>query len=157
MKSLKIYDFAFVNIFVNKINKHLVGIFTKFASINQKSTFMRKLFIILTSIFFCISNIYAEEEKREIPPDGNWGKTNDRDTSSPQLYQSESSVYVYSEKQLDNVTIGITDMQGNTHHYEVTTVPACTHYAISVESLPSGQYYLCVYQGGNYVIGYFTV
>lgn len=64
MKSLKIYDFAFVNIFVNKINKHLVSIFTKFASINQKSTFMRKLFIILTSIFFCISNIYAEEKRK---------------------------------------------------------------------------------------------
>lgn len=33
---------------------------------------MRKLFIILTSIFFCISNIYAEEKKREIPPNGNY-------------------------------------------------------------------------------------
>lgn len=56
---------------------------------------------------------------------------------------------VYSEKQLDNVTIGITDMQGNTYHYEVTTVPACTYYAVSIDSLPSGQYYLCVYQGSN--------
>ena len=118
---------------------------------------MRKLFIILTSIFLCISSIYAEaEEKRKIPPDGNWEKTNDRDTSSPQLYQSESSVYVYSEKQLDNVTIGITDMQGNTYHYEVTTVPAGIYYAVSIDSLPVGQYYLCVYQGSNYVIGIFT-
>lgn len=57
---------------------------------------MRKLFIILTSVFFCISNIYAEEKKREIPPNGNWENTNDRNTSSPQLYQDDSSVYVYS-------------------------------------------------------------
>ena len=62
----------------------------------------------------------------------------------------------YHAKQLDNVTIGITDMQGNTYHYEVTTIPACTYYAVSIDSLPSGQYYLCVYQGSNYVIGMFT-
>ena len=116
---------------------------------------MRKLFIILTSVFFCISNIYAEEKKREIPPNGNWENTNDRNTSSPQLYQDDSSVYVYSEKQLDNLTIGIIGMQGNTYHYEVTNVPAGTYYAISIESLPAGQYYLCIYQGSNYVIGIF--
>ena len=118
---------------------------------------MKTLVTILASLFFCISSLYAEEEKRKIPPDENWEKTNDRDTSSPQLYQSESSVYVYSENQLDNVTIGITDMQGNTYHYEVTTIPACTYYAVSIDSLPSGQYYFCVYQGSNYVIGMFTI
>ena len=62
-----------------------------------------------------------------------------------------------SEKQLDNVTIGITDMQGNTYHYEVTTIPACTYYAVSIDSLPSGMYYLCVYQGSNNAIGMFTI
>ena len=77
-------------------------------------------------------------------------------SSSPSLFKDANFVYVYSEKQLDNVTIGITDMQGNTYHYEVTTIPACTYYAVSIDSLPSGQYYLCVYQGSNYVIGMFT-
>ena len=110
---------------------------------------MKTLLTIFASLFFCIGSVYAEEEKKVIPIDNEWEKTNDRDASSPQLYQSESSVYVYSEKQLDNVAIGITDMQGNTYHYEVTTVPACTYYAVSIDSLPSGQYYLCVYQGSN--------
>ena len=110
---------------------------------------MKTLLTIFASLFFCIGSVYAEEEKKVIPIDNEWEKTNDRDASSPQLYQSDSSVYVYSEKQLDNLTIGITDMQGNTYHYEVTTVPACTHYAVSIDSLPSGQYYLCVYQGSN--------
>ena len=71
--------------------------------------------------------------------------------------KDESYVYVYSEKQLDNVVIGITDMQGNTYHYEVTTISASTYYAISIKSLPAGTYYLCVYQGSNYVIGYLTI
>ena len=117
---------------------------------------MRTLIIYFVSLFFCIGNVYAEGDKKVIPKDNEWEETNERDTSSPQLYQSESSVYIYYEKQLDNVTIGITDMQGNTYHYEVTTVPACTYYAISIDSLPAGMYYLCVYQGSNYVIGTFT-
>ena len=117
---------------------------------------MKTLLTILASLFFCIGRVYAEEGKKVIPIDNEWEKTNDRDTSSPQLYQSESSLYVYSEKQLDNVTIGITDIQGNTWHYEMTTVPAGMYYAVSIESLPAGMYYLCVYQGSNYVIGIFT-
>ena len=110
-------------------------------------------------ILFCLlisQSGYADDPPPKVPKTDKWEETDERDTSSPQLYQSESSVYVYYEKQLDNVTIGITDMQGNTYHYEVTTIPACTYYAVSIASLPSGQYYLCVYQGSNYVIGIFT-
>ena len=116
---------------------------------------MRTVFIILTSLLFSINHIYAKEEKKVIPPDINWEQTNDRDISYPLLYQSESNVYVYSEKQLDNLTIGITDMMGNTYHYEVTTVPAGMYYAVSITSLPAGQYCLSIYQGSNYVIGIF--
>ena len=100
---------------------------------------MRTVFIILTSLLFSINHIYAKEEKKVIPPDINWEQTNDRDISYPLLYQSESNVYVYSEKQLDNLTIGITDMMGNTYHYVVTTVPAGMYYAVSITSLPAGQ------------------
>ena len=117
---------------------------------------MRFILLFFASLFFCISTVFAASEKKVIPKDNEWEKTEDRDTSCPELYQSESSVYVYSEKQLDNVTIGITDMQGNTYYSEVTTVPTGTYYAISTESLPAGQYYLCVYQGSNYAIGTFN-
>ena len=111
-------------------------------------------------ILFCLlisQSGYADDPPPKVPKTDKWEETDERDTSSPQLYQSESSVFVYSEKQLDNVTIGITDMQGNTYHYEVTIIPACTYYAVSIDSLPSGQYYLCVYQGSNYVIGIFVI
>ena len=116
---------------------------------------MKTLLTIFACLFFCIGSIYAEGDKKVIPKDNEWEKTNDRDTSSPQLYQSESSVYVYSEKQLDNLTIGITDMQGYVYHQEVTTVPACMYYAISIESFPAGTYYISVIQGSSYVIGTF--
>lgn len=119
---------------------------------------MNKLKTLLITFCLVISQSgYAEDPPPKIPQSGKWEETNERNISSPQLYQSESSVYVYYEKQLDNVTIGITDMQGNTWHYEVTTIPACTYYAVSIKSLPSGEYYLCVYQGSKYVIGIFSI
>lgn len=117
---------------------------------------MSTLKVLLMLFCFSLSvQTYAAKEKEEIPKEDKWGKTDDRNNSSPRLFQDDSSVYVYSEKQLDNVSIGITDMQGNVYHYEVTTLPAGTYYAISIESLPVGQYYLCIYQGSNYVIGIF--
>lgn len=120
-----------------------------------------KLFMFLAfCCCFSFSIAAATEEKKEIPPDIKWDEELDPDRSlsnPPTLYRDVCNVYVYSEKQLDNVTIGITDMQGNTYHYEVTTIPAGTYYAVSIDSLPSGQYHFCVYQGSKYVIGMFTI
>lgn len=113
-----------------------------------------KQFIILTLYFFCLGNIYAE--KKPIPDDRKWGQSGERENNSPQLYQNDSNVYVYSEKMLDNLCIGITDMQGNVFYEETATVPAGMYYAISIESLPQGMYYLSIIQGNNYVIGMFS-
>ena len=103
-----------------------------------------KVLLILLSLF-CVSFAYASEEKIPIPHDQGWSDTNERSNSAPQLFQDDSNVYVYSEKQLDNLSIGITDMQGNVYHYEVTTVPAGMYYAVSIASLPAGTYYLSIY------------
>ena len=118
---------------------------------------MKKLLFIYVCLILGLSQLYAADDKVTIPKDDKWEETDDRNYGSPQLYQDNSSVYVYSEKELDNLTIGITDMMGNVYHYEVTTVPACTYYAVSIESLPAGTYYLSIYQGSNYVIGLFNI
>ena len=115
-------------------------------------------------VFFCMMLLPLQLTADNPPPppipiEDGWDNDEDGHRSlvaSPSLFSDANFVYVYSEKQLDNITIGITDMQGNTYHYEVTTIPACTYYAVSIDSLPSGQYYLCVYQGSKYVIGIFT-
>ena len=117
---------------------------------------MSTLKVLLMLFCFSLSvQTYAAKEKEEIPKEDKWEKTDDRNNSSPRLFQDDSSVYVYSEKQLDNVSIGITDMQGNVYHYEVTTIPAGMYYAVSIASLPAGTYYISIYQGSNYVIGIF--
>ena len=119
---------------------------------------MKLLHALMVCLMLGISSAgYAKDDPKEIPPKDNWEQTNERTNSSPRLYQGESDVYVYSEKQLDNLTIGITDMMGNVYHYEVTTVPACTYYAVSIASLPAGTYYLSIYQESKYMIGVFTI
>ena len=101
---------------------------------------MKLLHALMVCLLLGMSSAgYAKDDPKEIPPKDNWGQSNDRTNSSPRLYQGESNVYVYSEKQLDYVTIGITDMMGNTYHYVVTTVPAGMYYAVSITSLPAGQ------------------
>lgn len=116
---------------------------------------MKHLLLMLTMLFLGIPLPINADNKVKIPNEEKWDKDENRGLSTPQLYQDESNVYVYSEKQLDNLTIGITDMQGNVYHQEVTTVPACIYYAISIESLPAGTYYISVIQGSNYIIGTF--
>ena len=117
---------------------------------------MKNKVLIFLSFLFAVSFAFAANEKIPIPPDQGWGGTNERDNTCPQLYQDDSSVYVYSEKQLDNLYIGITDMLGNVVYEETTTVPACVYYAVSIESLPAGSYYISIIQGSKYVIGVFV-
>lgn len=118
---------------------------------------MRTFLLILFSLVFGLNTTLADKRPKDpLPPIGTGDELENRDISPLRMYQDDSNVYVYSEKQLDNITIGITDMQGNTFHYEVATVPAGIYYAISIESLPTGQYYFCIYQGSNYIIGTFS-
>lgn len=117
---------------------------------------MRVLTLILICFFLGTSQYVYADKKKDIPKDDKWDKSDDRENNSPQLYQDDSNVYVYSEKQLDNLCIGITDMQGNVFYEETTTVPAGMYYAIPIESLPQGMYYLSIIQGSNYVIGMFS-
>ena len=117
---------------------------------------MKKAPFILFCILFGLSQPILANKKNEIPKDDKWEKSDDRTNNSPQLYQDDTYVYVYSEKQLDNLYIGITDMQGNVFHEETTTVLAGQYYAIPINTLPNGMYYLSIIQGSNYVIGWFS-
>lgn len=118
------------------------------------------IYLLLCLVALPLYVLAKDNKKEDVPPVQDCWNNDKADgdrslSNSPSLFKDANSVYVYSEKQLDNLTIGITDMQGNVYHQEVTTVPAGMYYAISIESLPAGQYYLCIYQGSNYIIGIF--
>ena len=61
-----------------------------------------KSLLILFCLFISQSG-YADDPPPKVPQTDKWEETEERDSSSPQLYQSDSSVYVYSEKQLEIV------------------------------------------------------
>ena len=90
--------------------------------------------------FFCtfcfLSPVDAKhDDTEELPPvENGWDKKADGDrslSSAPSLFKDVNHVYVYSEKQLDNVTIGITDMIMIDRDYdEYTFFPGMTDYSL---------------------------
>lgn len=88
--------------------------------------------------------------------DKNWDIEDDRSISSePILSQDANNIYIYSEKQLDNLSIEIKDLSGNVVYSTVTTVPAGVEYPISIATLPKGEYFFTIAEDNNYMIGYF--
>lgn len=87
----------------------------------------------------------------------NWGDLDDRSLpSEPILSQDDNAIYIYSEKQLDNLCIEIKDLSTNEVVYStVATIPADTEYATSITSLPKGEYLFTITQRSKYMVGYF--
>lgn len=90
--------------------------------------------------------------------DKNWGRADDRSviSSEPVLSQDEDAIYIYSRKQLDNLSIEIKDLSGNVVYSTVVTIPAGTEYPTSITSLPKGECLFTITKGQNYIVGYFT-
>ena len=86
---------------------------------------MKVLKLLMLFVFLGASfTVNAQENKKDIPPTNvKWDEEEDPYrslSSSPSLFKDANFVYVYSEKQLDNLTIGITDMQGNVYYEEAS-------------------------------------
>ena len=90
--------------------------------------------------------------------DKNWDREDDRSviSSEPVLSQDEDAIYIYSRRQLDNLSIEIKDLSGNVVYSTVVTIPAGTEYPTSITSLPEGEYLFTITKGQNYIVGYFT-
>lgn len=88
----------------------------------------------------------------------NWGREDDRSviSSEPVLSQDEDAIYIYSRRQLDNLSIEIKDLSGNVVYSTVVTIPAGTEYPTSITSLPEGEYLFTITKGHSYIVGYFT-
>lgn len=61
---------------------------------------MKTVYLILFALLCGTTQyLHAEEEKVKIPKDEKWEQSENRDNVSPELYQDDSHVYIYSEKQ----------------------------------------------------------
>lgn len=88
----------------------------------------------------------------------NWNTSEDDRSlpSEPILSQDDNAIYIYSEKQLDNLCIEIKDLSTNEVVYStVATIPTDTEYATSITSLPKGEYLFTITQRSKYMVGYF--
>ena len=118
-----------------------------------------KFLSVIILLFASFHQLKADKNNGVIPTEDKWEQNADGDRSlsqSPSLFKDANFVYVYSEKQLDNLYIGITDMNWNVVYDETTTVPAGVYYAVSIASLPAGTYYITIMQGSKYIIGMFV-
>lgn len=86
----------------------------------------------------------------------NWNDCEDlRSITSPILSQDENTIYIYTEKQLDNLSIEIKDLSGKVVYSTVTTIPAETEYPTTINMLPQGEYFFTITQGSKYIIAKF--
>lgn len=89
--------------------------------------------------------------------DKNWGREDDRSISSkPTLSQDDNAIYIYSDKELEDLSIQIKDLSGNIVYSTIATVPAGIEYPTAIGTLPQGDYLFVIAQGSKYIVGHFT-
>lgn len=112
---------------------------------------MKKLYYFIFLFFNICQVIIAENVITD--PKEDWDKSNERTiTSTPQLSIDDSFLYIYSEQQLDNVTISIQNANGDIIYSIVITIPAFQTYSIPVSSLNNGEYTFSLYNGSKYIV-----
>ena len=108
------------------------------------------------SIFICLFLFFSQRiiaENVVKIPDVQWEEDNERTTTTaPRLSIDDSFLYIYSEKQLENVTISIQNTNGDIIYSIVTTIPACQTYLIPIASLSNGEYTLYLHNGNKYIL-----
>ena len=115
----------------------------------MKEKTIKKMMMTIIMLFLSntviAENVITEDEKK-------WNPENERTiTSAPKLSIDESFLYIYSEKQLDNVNISIQNADGNIIYSIVTTIPACQTYSIPVSGLNNGEYTFSLIMNDKYI------
>mgnify|MGYP001133764884 CR=1 FL=1 len=109
--------------------------------------FFTALFICL---FTCTLALHADGN---IPPiDDGWNHNGTRSISVvPEISKSGSTIYIYSEVTIPNMSIVISNANGTVVYNNVATVNAGTYFPIDLSLLPAGYYTIGLYSGSNYL------
>lgn len=80
--------------------------------------------------------------------EGTWDIEDERSISfAPQLSIDEQNIYIYSEKELNDLEVIIKDSLGNVIYYNVTTVSGYTTYPILIDNWSKGKYTMQIKKG----------
>ena len=86
------------------------------------------------------------------PGDSNWQNGGTRSISVvPEISKSGSTIYIYSEVTIPNMSIVISNANGTVVYNNVATINAGTYFPIDLSLLPAGYYTIGLYSGSNYL------
>mgnify|MGYP003233057137 CR=1 FL=1 len=110
--------------------------------------------VLVLAAFLLLFPYKLMAENKVISIEDGWNIENDRSISFvPQLSIDGQNIYIYSEKELNDLEVIIKDSLGNVIYYNVTTIPECTTYSIDITDFGKGDYTIQMIEASNYLIG----
>ena len=114
---------------------------------------MKNAVLVLTAFLFLFPYELMAENK-VISIEDKWDIENDRSISFvPQLSIDGQNIYIYSEKELNDLGVIIKDSLGNVIYYNVTTVSEYTTYPILIDNWNKGEYTIQLKKESSYMQG----
>ena len=114
---------------------------------------MKNAVLVLTA-FLLLFPYKLMAENKVISIEDGWDIENDRSISFvPQLSIDEQNIYIYSEKELNDLEVIIKDSLGNVIYYNVTTVSEYTTDPILIDNWNKGEYTIQLKKGSRYMQG----
>ena len=114
---------------------------------------MKNAVLVLTA-FLLLFPYKLMAENKVISIEDGWDIENDRSISfAPQLSIDEQNIYIYSEKELNDLEVIIKDSLGNVIYYNVTTVSEYTTYPILIDNWNKGEYTIQLKKESSYMQG----
>ena len=113
-----------------------------------------KNIVLVLAAFLLLFPYKLMAENKVISIEDGWDIENDRSISFvPQLSIDEQNIYIYSEKELNDLEVIITDSLGNVIYYNVTAVSEYTTYPINITDFRTGNYTIQMIEKYNYIKG----
>lgn len=114
---------------------------------------MKNAVLVLTA-FLLLFPYKLMAENKVISIEDGWNIEDERSISfAPQLSIDEQNIYIYSEKELNDLEVIIKNSLGNVIYYNVSTVSECTTYPIDITDFRKGYYTIQIIEASNYLIG----
>lgn len=114
---------------------------------------MKNAVLVLTA-FLLLFPYKLMAENKVISIEDGWNIEDERSISfAPQLSIDEQNIYIYSEKELNDLEVIIKDSLGNVIYYNVTTVSEYTTYPILIDNWNKGEYTIQIREKSNYLVG----
>ena len=113
---------------------------------------MKHIVLVLTT-FLLLFPYKLMAENTFVSIEDKWNTTNDRSILfTPQLSIDEQNIYIYSEKELNDLEV-IKDSLGNIIYYNVVTISEYTTYPIVINELNKGEYTIQIKKESSYTTG----